>query len=302
LPASKELRQKDEESIWICSVVKDVEMEKNALIEALAKTEEPLGWYFAGWLSELGSREKFDFYKKSAEGGCSWGQVSYGAYFNRGEFVEKDLKVRLEWLDKAVKQNNPKAMDGLGYWFRGDGDDKEKAVSYFHAAAELGWKISMNRLAKMLRNGDGCEKDLRQAVIWSAKGDSSTFWFWNLLEQARHAIEKKDTVEDLDCDFDQLCYSLGWALYWYQYGTWYWIYRSGESKAFGSRCRDFYCSCIERQQESIFTFLLFWNRTTGVTGPGQMIAQMVWEEREDNLVKMFDQDDSKEPEMKRIKK
>jgi hypothetical protein len=40
----------------------------------------------------LGSRERFDFFKKSAEAGCSWGQVEYGEYFQNGrrEFVEKD--------------------------------------------------------------------------------------------------------------------------------------------------------------------------------------------------------------------
>jgi hypothetical protein len=33
-----------------------------------------------------------------------------------------------------------------------------------------------------------------------------------------------------------------------------------------------------------------------------MIAQMVWEQREDNLVKNFEKADGEEPEMKRIKK
>jgi hypothetical protein len=33
-----------------------------------------------------------------------------------------------------------------------------------------------------------------------------------------------------------------------------------------------------------------------------MIAQMVWEQREDNLVEAFDQSDGEEPEVKRIKK
>jgi hypothetical protein len=39
-----------------------------------------------------------------------------------------------------------------------------------------------------------------------------------------------------------------------------------------------------------------------VKGPGQMIGQMVWEDREDNLVKLFDQNNEEEPETKRIKK
>jgi TPR repeat protein len=284
-------------------VLEGVEMEESALIEAFAKMEEPLGWCFAGRLSDSYSREQFDFYKKSAEGGCSWGQLMYGWSFKYGrEFVEKDLKAYVEWLEKAVNQNNPEAMQWLGDWYRGEerGNNKKKAVSYFRAAAELGWKDSMYWLAEMLRNGEGCTKDLRQAVIWSAKGDSRVFW--NLLEDARRAFEN-GAKEDLDCDFNQFCYSLGWGLYWYQYGSNKWREQNDEDKTFVKRCLDYYCSCVELQQKSIFTFLLCWNRTTGVKGPGQMIAQMVWEAREENMVKTFEQtNEGEEPETKRIKK
>jgi TPR repeat protein len=265
------------------SVVKDVEMDENVLKEAFAKTEEPLGWYFAGWLSS--GRERFDCFKKSAEGGCSWGQVAYGWCFKRGEFVQQDIKVCWEWIGKAALQNNPWAMNLLGQWFReGGGNDKEKAVSYYRAAAELGWKTSMYWLSTMLYDGDGCVKDLRQVVIWSAKG--GTHLFWHLLADACRALGSGAT-EDLDCDFNQLCYTLGWGLYWYQYERGRWNEQSDERKDFGNRCLDYYCCCVELQQKSIFTFLLFWNRTTGVKEPGQMIAQMVWKGREDTLVKRF---------------
>jgi hypothetical protein len=291
-----------EESIWICSVVKDVEMKKSALKEAFAKTEEPLGYYFAGQLSY--GRERFDFCKKSAEGGCGWGQVRYGRYFELGiRFVEKDMKVYVEWLEKAANRNNPAAMDLLGFWFgKEGGDDKKKAVPYYRAAAELGWKTSMYSLAKMFRDGEGCEKDLRQAAIWCAKG-TEAYAFWEVLKEAERA-QKSGTTEDLDCDFNQLCYSLGWGLYWYQYGSEDWNVQEDEDQAFGNRCLNFYCSCVELQQKSIFTFLLSWNRTTGgVKGPGQMVAQMVWEGREDNLVKNFEESGGEEaPRLKRIKK
>jgi hypothetical protein len=273
-----------EESIWIVSVLKDVEMKKSALMEAFAKTEEPLGWWFMGLLSD--EREEFDFYKKSAEGGCSWGQVWYGMCFRHGVFVEQDEKVYVEWLEKAGNQNNPWAMKRLGDWFHGEGGDKQKAVSYYGRGAELGWNSSMSRLADMLREGEGCEKDLRQAAIWSAKGDYSSK-FWDILKTTGVAF-KDETTEKLDCDFDQLCYSLGWGLYWYQYETGRWKSRSVEAQIWGNRCLDYYCSCDEMQQKSIFTFLLCWNQTTrGVKGPGQMIAQMVWEGRVDNLLKRF---------------
>jgi hypothetical protein len=276
-----------EESIWIGSVLKDVEMEhREALKEAFAETEEPLGWYLAGRLST--GAEELDFYKKSAGGGCSWGQVAYGRYFKYGlDFVYQDKKGFLDWLEKAASQNNPQAMDCLGKCFRKKGgNDKEKAVSYYCGGAEMGWKNSMDSLARMLRDGEGCEKDLRQAVIWSAKGGSG--WFWYILVDAKRALESR-TAEDLDCDFDQLCYSLGWGLYWYQYDSKGWNQRTGEMKNFGERFLDYYCSCVQQQQKSILIFLLCWNRTTGgVKGPGQMIAQMVWEEREVNLMKGFE--------------
>jgi hypothetical protein len=299
-----------EESIWIGNVVKDVEMEESALREAFVKTEEPLGRYFAGRFSY--GREEFDFFKKSAEGGCSWGQLQYGAYFENGNvLVEKDEKVYLEWMEKAVNQNNPWAMNWLGELFRDNVEhvgnflrrgveDTKKAVSYYLAGAELGWKNSMYWLAELLKNGIGCEKDLRQAVIWGAKGDS--YLFWTLLRNARRALESGET-DDLDCDLDGLCYMLGWGLYWYQYESEDWNEQEDEDQAFGNRCLDYYCSCVELQQKSIFMFLLCWNRTTGgVKGPGQMIAQMVWELREDNLVKTCEESDGKEPETKRIKR
>jgi hypothetical protein len=271
-----------EESIWITSVLKDVAMESNAWQEAFVKTEEPLGWWFAGRLSY--GEEQFDFKKRSAEGGCSWGQVGYGQYFKGGYWVKEDLKVHVEWLEKAVAQNNALAMRMLGDSFREEGDDKQKALLYYRDASELGWTSSMESLAEMLRDGEGCEKDLGQAVMWSAKG-SQLCVFWLVLADTRRALEF-EIAKDLDCGFiNKLCYSLGWGLYWYR-----WKERGDEEKTFANRCLDYYCSCVEQQQKSIFTFLLCWKRTMGVKDVGAMIGKMVWEGREDNLVKSFGAD------------
>jgi hypothetical protein len=190
-----------------------------------------------------------------------------------------DQRIYLEWLEKAVNQNNPLAMHAMGNWVREKGDDQEKAVSYYRAGAELGWKNSMVWLAKLLKNGG---KDLGQAAVWSAKGGSKLFL--ELLEEIRGALENA-----ADGDFDRVCYALGWGVYWYVYGGRYWVKCSDKQAALAGRCLDYYCSCVEQQQEAIFTFLLCWNQMTGgVKGPGQMIAQMVWEQREDNLVKAFE--------------
>jgi hypothetical protein len=283
--------KRHEESIWIVSVVKGVDIEdRDAWKKAFAKTGEPLGWYFAGKFSGQG----FDFYKKSAEGGCSWGQVEYGMYFRFGsKFVGKDWKGYVEWVKKSANQNNPEAMKLLGDLFGRVIGNMEKAVSYYRASAELGWKNSMDSLAILFEKGDGCAKDLRQAAIWSANGD--WYVFLDLLIYAKRAWESRAT-EDLDCDFNQLCYSLGLGLYWYVYETRRWNNQSDKSKVFGHLCLDYYCSCVELQQRSIFTFLLCWKRTTGVKPMGQMIAEMVWKGREDNPVKKFEESDLEELE------
>jgi hypothetical protein len=234
------------------------------------------------------------------------GQVEYGLYFKRADYVEQDTMVFVEWLEKAANRNNAWAMFWLGTWFQNwfEGNDQQKAVSYYRAAGELGQKVAMHCLAKMLANGEGCEQDLPQAVIWGAKRPKCVGFepFWDLLDEAKEALDSGAT-ETLDYyDYNQLYYPLGWGMYWYRYGSEDWNKQSVEKKAFGNRCMEYYCSCVELQQKSIFTLLLCWNRTTGVKGPGQMIAQMVWEQREDNLVQMFDESDREEPGTKRIKK
>ena len=270
---------------WVVSVFKDVKIEKSALKEAFAKTEEPLGWYFAGKLSK--GREKFDFFKKSAEAGGTWGQVQYAWYFE-GLVVEKDEKVYVEWLEKAAKQNNPDAIHRLGAWFRRKGgNEKAKELSHYRAAAALGWSLSMGWLARILKEGDGCERDFREAALWSVKGQY-TDSFWCVLEEAQAAWEQDTLEEYLECDFHQLCYSLGWGAFWRMLGE-DWERISFESEAFfAERCLDYYCSCVELQQKSIVTFLLFWNQTVGIKDVGVVIGKMVWEEREDNIVKSFE--------------
>jgi hypothetical protein len=106
--------------------------------------------------------------------------------------------------------------------------------------------------------------------------------FCGVLGDTGRAFEKKD----FDSDSNPVVYALGWGLYWYEYGSEQWTVLNIPIKAFGNRCIDYYCSCVELQQKSIFTFLWFWNQTSGgVKDVGVMMAKMVWEGREENFVK-----------------
>jgi tetratricopeptide (TPR) repeat protein len=272
-------RKGHEGAIWISSVVNGVKMEEKALKEAFANTETPLGWYLSGRLSY--SKERFEFYKKSAEGGCGWGMARYGQYFKDGEggFVEKDENAYFEWLENVATRNNPDALYWLGVWFQ-DKEEYTKALSYYLGAAELGCASSMQWLG-MLRNREGCARDLTQAVGWYARGDQEEFFY--LLNDARLAFDDGMT-EDLDFDFNQLCYSLACGLYWYMHGTKKWYGMRSMVKVFGNRCLEYYCKCVELQQKSIFTFLMCWRKIIGVNDVGVMIGKILWRERTVEIV------------------
>ena len=128
-----------EESQWIWNVVKDMEFKEEnmeAIEKAFAETESPLGFYFAGRFYDDWSRERFDYMKQSSDGGCSWGQVEYGRYFNSNDergFVEEDEKMYLELLEKAAAQNNPQGFYWRGY-NHGQEEDYGKANFYYHRA------------------------------------------------------------------------------------------------------------------------------------------------------------------------
>jgi hypothetical protein len=165
-------------------------------------------------------------------------------------------------------QNNPVALNTLASWHRfSQNGCKKTSRSLYLRAAEQGWVDSTQTVALLALD----EGDLREAITMGASVRTGSFWVcYNKLEKN-----------------NEISYQLGWGLYWYMYGTNGWLVIKG--KSFGNRCIDYYCSCVELQKKSIFTFLQFWNQTTGgIKGPGQIIGKMVWETREENVVERAD--------------
>jgi hypothetical protein len=271
---------------WLLSAVKNVVRDRQALKEAFAKTETPLGWCLAGRCGHWGSEVAFSYTRKSAEAGCSWGMVELALYYQTGAgagLVEKNEKLFVKWLEKAVQVKDCAAiaMDRMGHYLREQGDE-EKALSYYQMAASLGWKVSMRWICFLLQRGP--KKDWGLAAYWGAKGSGGSFC--ELLIWAKEAFEKRET-EALDKEFDKLCYSLGWGLYWYLYETegfdrLVWPGSKKRVIAFCKICMEFYLSMVELQRKSIFTFLWFWNSSVGVKDVGVIIGKMVWEEERES--------------------
>jgi hypothetical protein len=183
--------------------------------------------------------------------------------------------VYLQWLEKAAEQDNPDAIYWLAEWNYFVEQD-EQAFKDLDRAAASGWKSAIKGLANILRTGDGCEANVAAAVFLCARGNLQ--WFWEIL---REVVEKKLR----GVDYHPIYYALGWGMYWYMDGSEELKIQRKKDAEYGNRCMRFYCSKLELQQRSIFTFLLCWNQATGgVKDIGWMTAQMVWEGRETNLV------------------
>ena len=150
--------------------------------------------------------------------------------------------------------------------------------------------MAKRKMGRMYHLGEGLDLDLVQAVYWDSELGSETFWAI-LRNAARVDIS---LVDAFGCDLSRLAMELGKGLYWYHFETPLWRRRMDIGKKLGTKCLEYYCELIDLQQEAIFLFLLFWNETTGVKGPGQIIGQMVWKGRCDCLVKYFGEEELEE--------
>jgi hypothetical protein len=283
--------QGSEEAGRILRIVEKVDLEdEKAVKEAFSNSEDPLGWFVAGAICDE-KLERVEFWKKSAEGGCSWGQVRYATTM-RGS-------MHASWLEKAASQNNPMGLKLLGDWYqREEQSDTKRALSCYRAAAEMGWKPAMEILIFLLRE-EGGAKNFREAVVWAGLGA-----YKQLYDLTDVVMDGELEREGLG-DYQEMCYLIGWGFYWYQYqrkdplGGGFSSFRVFNNKVkFIFNCMDYYCMCFELQQKSIFLFLRFWNQTVGIKGPGVVIAKMVWKAREENLLERFE---ATEGEVKRRK-
>jgi hypothetical protein len=128
--------------------------------------------------------------------------------------------------------------------------------------------------------------DTRLAIQWLAKGNCHSFWAQ--IRDTRMAVLRGNTRKFSDCNINQVCYTLGWGMYWYMHGTEGWAnWENPYDKKMAMECLDYYCESMELQQKSIFTFLRFWNETTGVKEPARLISKMVWEQREERLIRPY---------------
>jgi TPR repeat protein len=264
-----------EEAVWIWRALEEAMPEFcmfNRVLSLQRKFEAseggPLAWYITGELTDGAEYPglRFDFLQKGKE--CSWGELAHAELFREGfgAFAKKDESFYLKTVEKHAAEKHPHALYLLGESY-GHGVE---ALGYFREAERLGWQPAAGKIAALVT-------EKREQIRWSAIAND-VGKFWGFLIEIWEAGEGED----------QVVYALGWGCYWHMYFVEDAPYRRGDHEMFAVASLKYYCSCVELQQDSIFTFLMFWNQSVGVKEVGQMIGQMVWEGREDNLVKEFE--------------
>jgi TPR repeat protein len=101
---------------------------------------------------------------QQARQGDSEAQYNVGAMYQNGRGVEADRERALEWYHKAAEQGNSRAMARLGLM--------ESNRDSFHSEleqAKLGNTESQYNVGNMYARGNGTNIDLRQAVGWYEK-------------------------------------------------------------------------------------------------------------------------------------
>jgi hypothetical protein len=264
-----------EEARWVVRRWTGVEEKKEAWRKVFTESNTPLGLYLGGVCTDEVSVERLELLRESAARGNSWGQCAFARYYQYSYPGHVDRNVA-QWhalLYLAAAQNNPQAFDELG------DISEESPLGYYRQAAELGWDPAKGKLAMRYRQAG----EMALGIRWGAQVEGGGFM--SQLNDVNNGHFTKLPLKKKQ--YDTICYNLGWGLFWYQYGGDFGRGYDDSVRAFGETCLDYYCSCVELQQKSIFTFLLFWNQSVGVKDLGVMIGKMVWEEREENLVKNF---------------
>ena len=118
----------------------------------------------AEWYTDPESTAARQGFRRLAEGGDPAAQWWLGVSYQYGVGAPKDRKNALRWFRQAARQGNARAQESLRAMedSAAGGEDPEK----LQVAAEQGSAQAQYRLGCRYWNGDGVERDARQAADW----------------------------------------------------------------------------------------------------------------------------------------
>ncbi len=111
----------------------------------------------------------FEWYHRAAELGHPTSQNNIACDYLRGEIIDLDYPLAVEWFEKAVAQKDMYALDNYGtIMLNGDGipRDATRAFNMIKKSAELGYPTAQGNLGICYFEGWGTERNLDAALKW----------------------------------------------------------------------------------------------------------------------------------------
>lgn len=123
--------------------------------------------YDSGHGVSRNEREAIRWYRAAAESGYPEAQNSLGSILQ----AKKHYSEARGWYEKAADQDHAHATNNLAYLYDlglGVSQDRQKALSLYAHAADLGWAAAMWNMANLYGAGQlGGPPDLETACVWT---------------------------------------------------------------------------------------------------------------------------------------
>jgi len=120
------------------------------------------------------NEEAVRLYRAAADQGNSDGYLGLGEMYAKGEGVETDLRVALDFFSMAAELDNSRAMLLLARYYKeghlGLVIDLERAGEWLIRAAELGNPVAINELVTAYQvGGFGLQADQERVAFWQSR-------------------------------------------------------------------------------------------------------------------------------------
>lgn len=131
--------------------------------------------YMKGYGVEQDSEKAIEWFKKAVEQGNANAQYNLGCCLKDTYDYKAIFKL---WRD-AAKQENPSAVNILGYCYDGIeiAEDKAEAFSWWKKAAEEGYTEAQFVIGRFYSDGIGVNKDEKEAFAWWKKAADQDYDF-----------------------------------------------------------------------------------------------------------------------------
>jgi TPR repeat protein len=136
-------------------------------------------WLEDGFISRRGTvivpadeRMALHWFRLSASGGCSFGQLALGNYLSSGTCTKRDDVQALFWYKRALRGGCSIALNNIAVVYRNRGNHR-RALFWYQRAAAARDGDALVEVGKQLYSGQGVRRDPARAVRYFRKAITS---------------------------------------------------------------------------------------------------------------------------------